>query len=57
MAQSTEEVADAAILELWRCIHLHHLRTIKLQRATRYLLASAMILVAMTAEKMLFELF
>ncbi|WP_405392598.1 hypothetical protein OG596_35305 [Streptomyces sp. NBC_01102] len=57
LAQSAEEAANSAILELWSCINLHQLRTIKLQRATRCLLTSAIILVVITAEKMLFGLF
>ncbi|MFB7178029.1 hypothetical protein ACFCYI_10030 [Streptomyces sp. NPDC056257] len=53
LAQSIEEATNDATLELWRCISIHHLRTIKLQRATRGLLASAIVLVVMTAEKLL----
>ncbi|MEU2286998.1 hypothetical protein ABZ614_34605 [Streptomyces sp. NPDC013178] len=57
LAQSAEEAAKDAALELWRCISLHHLRTIKLQRATRCLLASALILAITTTEKLFFSLF
>ncbi|MFD9369116.1 hypothetical protein ACFWA6_15645 [Streptomyces sp. NPDC060020] len=56
LAQSIEEATNDATLELWRCISIHHLRTIKLQRATRGLLASAIVLVVMTAEKLLLGL-
>jgi hypothetical protein len=57
LAQNAEEAANDAILELWRCVNLHGVRTSKLQRATRCLLTSAIILVVITAEKMLLGLF
>ncbi|MEV6973228.1 hypothetical protein [Kitasatospora sp. NPDC093806] len=53
VAQSVATAADAAVLELWRCISVHQLRARRMQRATRYLVAGAALLVVMAAERLL----
>ncbi|MEV0194778.1 hypothetical protein AB0I39_40460 [Kitasatospora purpeofusca] len=51
-AQTVEEAADAAAVELWRCIGVHQLRARRMRRATQYLLGGAVLLVAMAAAKL-----
>ncbi|KJY25454.1 hypothetical protein [Streptomyces sp. NRRL S-495] len=52
-AQTVEAAADAAALELWRCISVHQLRARRMRRATQYLLGGAVLLVAMAAAKLI----
>ncbi|MFG2697187.1 hypothetical protein [Kitasatospora sp. NPDC048407] len=51
-AQTVEAAADAAALELWRCISVHQLRARRMRRATQYLLGGAALLVTMAAMKL-----
>ncbi|MFB8242877.1 hypothetical protein ACFC58_40715 [Kitasatospora purpeofusca] len=51
-AQTVEAAADAAALELWRCISVHQLRARRMRRATQYLVGGAALLVAMAAMRL-----
>ncbi|MFB7619685.1 hypothetical protein [Kitasatospora sp. NPDC056181] len=55
-AQTAQEAANSAVLELWRCISIHQLRARKMQRATQSLLVGATALVAMTAARLITDL-
>ncbi|MFF0868462.1 hypothetical protein ACFYUV_42360 [Nonomuraea sp. NPDC003560] len=55
--QTAAETLDAAALELWRCICVHHARTKKLGSATRWMLVSSAALIAAAAAKILLGIF
>ncbi|GLX04584.1 hypothetical protein [Microbispora sp. NBRC 16548] len=55
--QTTAEILDAAALELWRCICVHHARTKKLGSATRWMLISAATLIAAAAARIFLGIF
>ncbi|MFJ4097690.1 hypothetical protein ACIPYS_39530 [Kitasatospora sp. NPDC089913] len=51
-AQTLEAAADAAAVELWRCISVHQVRVRRMRHATQYLLGGAVLLVAMAAARL-----